>query len=588
MNNRTYISACVFALFFCFSILSNAQSLSDMFGSTVLPLKERQAILTEMSKDTILDVRCFVLTHKDTPASIVDQLAKQPDLYPCLLTNEKLANQYINPILTYIRSTNKEHEESSIFQSTYIQEIPDRIVEELIATNNLFNLNVLVTNIFTKTKYLDSIYKKVESYSNITLIDYLESSNTLINPHKYFKLTDSINSILYTKDYKKRERKIIKEARAKGYDYKKDQDLYIANQYFNKYNKMLGDADQIKIDMVNNPNLSENLLLTIAMTEKNWSFVEKIASNPATTDRILDILLQSEEDYYSKYIAARTYPSAYILKQLLTKYENNEIEEDAIIIMASNTTTPIEILEKLYHYRTYIKSLVAANCNINQQLYDKLLKDDDPYVLAGLAKNPLTTVETLDSLAHREETDIQKALASNPITSTNALKKLSNSKSTLVKIIVSIHPNTTPEIVAFMNVEKEKDYRDEYLNLIYKGIWTAGIKIKVAYPTTCNLSKEDYLQLQKTGYIDDPPNIKKELKEIDSSNEVTILKDYANRLQDNQIQQDLHSDNLRSKLLALYWLTMPPEYYNLKNTNEFFYLLFALSLTEDKEGEHNL
>ncbi|MDR0227688.1 MAG: hypothetical protein LBI72_01260 [Flavobacteriaceae bacterium] len=124
-----------------------------MFGSTVLPLKERQVILTEMSKDTILDVRCFVLTHKDTPVSIIDQLAMQPDLYPCLLTNEKLANQYIEPILSYIRSTNKDRETSSIFHNIYIQEIPDRIVEELIATNNLSNLEQLAISPFTKTTY---------------------------------------------------------------------------------------------------------------------------------------------------------------------------------------------------------------------------------------------------------------------------------------------------------------------------------------------------------------------------------------------------------------------------------------------------
>ncbi|MDR2222281.1 MAG: hypothetical protein LBE34_06020 [Flavobacteriaceae bacterium] len=581
MNNRTYIPTCFFVLCFCFSILSNAQSLSDLFGSTVLPLNERQAILTEMSKDTVQDVRCFILMHKDTPVSVIDQLAKQPDLYPCLLTNEKLANQYIDPILTYIRSTNKDQETSSIFHNIYIQEIPDRVVEELIATNNPSNFMRLAISPFTKTKYLDSIYKKLEGYSDLTLIDYLEANHALNNPRKYFEIRDSITSILYTKDYKKLTRKIIKEALAKGYDYEKDEETYRQHKYFYKYDNMLGEINQIKSNIINNPNLSEELLLTIVMAEKNWYFVEKIASNPASTDRILDIILQEKEDYYSQYIAARAYPSAHILNQLLTKYENNEIEEDAIIIMARNTTTPIEILEKLYNYKTYIRSLVAANCNINQQLYDKLLKDDNSYVLAGLAKNPLTTVETLDSLAHRKEAEIQKALAFNPITSTNALKQLANSKSTLVKILVSKHPNTTPEIVSFMNVEKEEDYRDEYLNYVYKDIWTSGGQIKINYPTTCGLSNQDYLSLQKTGYIE-LPDLKKELKKIDSSNEFPILKDYTNKLQNDQVKQYLYSDNQLSKLLALYWLTMPSEYYDLRSTTELLYLLIALSQTEDK------
>lgn len=120
------------------------------------------------------------------------------------------------------------------------------------------------------------------------------------------------------------------------------------------------------------------------------------------------------------------------------------------IDLASNPSTPIEVLEMLLKYENY---------SISDEKFSLLAKSDDEEVRIGVAVN-VTNEETLTLLATDDSEEVRLAVAQNKNTSSKTLALLFADSDSTVRIGVALNENADSTILAKLSNDKN-DYVKE-------------------------------------------------------------------------------------------------------------------------------
>ena len=188
------------------------------------------------------------------------------------------------------------------------------------------------------------------------------------------------------------------------------------------------DTGGVRADIIRNPNVSEETILTIAKDPDLWpraqvAIVEN--GNPKATPEIITLIAQKAKDPV-------TLPD-------IGRHQN----------------TPIEVLEKLSENPSPITRFgVAENPNMTSELFEKLANDEYWYVRSGIAEHTDAPPHIRAKLAKDDHWFVRIKIAESE-QSPEALTDLANDKDEYVRSAVLKNPNTPPEIKE--NLEKNEN-----------------------------------------------------------------------------------------------------------------------------------
>lgn len=137
--------------------------------------------------------------------------------------------------------------------------------------------------------------------------------------------------------------------------------------------------------------------------------------------------------------------------------------------LASNPSTPWDILDKFTdfrHYSSHIRAAVASNPSATKEMLYKLMKPGDPIVYKAIAENPITPLDLLEEITHKQSFEFsdfspaQAAVARNPNATRSMLVYLAGSKNYDVRAWVARNPNTPDSVLRQLAQDERWDVRD--------------------------------------------------------------------------------------------------------------------------------
>jgi hypothetical protein len=167
-----------------------------------------------------------------------------------------------------------------------------------------------------------------------------------------------------------------------------------------------------------------------------------IAENQKAPKHLLEILAQDRSIVVRYAILENPSTPTSILEKLSISKNQNTRERAALSVNA----TP-EILQELaqdFHY--YVRRNVAANPKTPIAALTQLMGDID-YVRSHLARNPSINDEILTHLAQDKYTEVRVAVAQHPKTSVSLLAKLATDNERRVRCEVVRNPNTPEDVI---------------------------------------------------------------------------------------------------------------------------------------------
>ncbi len=244
-------------------------------------------------------------------------------------------------------------------------------------------------------------------------------------------------------------------------------------------------------EILDNPNVKEELLLNLLKTRQSFLVRVKIGSHPnLSKETILELSKLKEELPLKKGLAININTPIEVLK-LLSKEEDLEILKN----VARNPNTPIDIINNLYKKNNiildyslcYNPSLHQENKDVlykilnryynkneelklinfslanneytNSSILTKLVEDNNNIEIKKLvAKNKNTPIEVLKELSKKKfNEEIFGELASNSNTPIEILEEFASNSSTNIKLNLIKNPNISSSIL-------QKFYEDENEN----------------------------------------------------------------------------------------------------------------------------
>lgn len=207
------------------------------------------------------------------------------------------------------------------------------------------------------------------------------------------------------------------------------------------------------LDILDSPNVKEELLLKLLETRKSFLVRVKIGSHPnLSKEKILELSKLKENSPLKKGLAININTPIEVL-ELLSKEEDLEILRN----VARNPNIPINIIDNLYK-----KNNIIIDCSLcynpslhqeNKEVLDKILsrysnKNKELNLINfNLANNEYTNSSILTKLARNESTEIKKLVAKNKNTPIEVLKEFSEySNEKILEELVS-NSNTPIEIL---------------------------------------------------------------------------------------------------------------------------------------------
>jgi len=149
--------------------------------------------------------------------------------------------------------------------------------------------------------------------------------------------------------------------------------------------------------------------------------------------------------------------------------DSGNYEYFIMLDLASNPSTPVDILEHFCNHRINhsIRNAVASNPSTTLPLLEKLYKGSSYDVRRYIADNPNVSVELLRKMSESEP-DITEdyygmcsAIAANEKTPSDILEKLSTSRNGYVRAYVAENPNTSLDVLRRMLIN-DKNYWVQY------------------------------------------------------------------------------------------------------------------------------
>jgi len=191
--------------------------------------------------------------------------------------------------------------------------------------------------------------------------------------------------------------------------------------------------------VISNINFSENMQITLA-TDIN------------TEVEVMHALSKSHYVVVRNCLAANEKCPIEIIKMFVKK-------EDALMGVASNINTPIDILESLFHTNNNVyREFLSANPSTPDKILEQLSTDEEEYIRTNIATNPSTSENVLTVLANDISKDVRSKVAANQTTTLNILNQLVEDNSYISEIAKSNLRNRRS------NQEKELDFKNSLKN----------------------------------------------------------------------------------------------------------------------------
>ena len=136
---------------------------------------------------------------------------------------------------------------------------------------------------------------------------------------------------------------------------------------------------------------------------------------------------------------------------------NNTADEETLESVARSNFVHPETLKKVFEKtnKESIKTAIARNSNVSEEILAKLANDPDEKVRIEVARNPKTSSSILTKLSNDKSIEVRKLIAQNKNTSQEVLSKLSTDENIDVKMCVIENDATPMDILKKMTKDKK-------------------------------------------------------------------------------------------------------------------------------------
>ncbi|AFZ03248.1 hypothetical protein [Calothrix sp. PCC 6303] len=206
---------------------------------------------------------------------------------------------------------------------------------------------------------------------------------------------------------------------------------------------------------VNNPQTSGEKLCELLQSQ--WLPIRRgVALHQNTPVSILENLSKAKDSQVRMAVAENKKTPKYLLETLA--YDRSIVVRYAIV---ENPNTPSSIIEKLSSSKNQnTRERAALSGNATPEMLQQLAQDFHYYVRRNVAANPKTPVAALARLM--DDIDyVRSHLARNPNLNDEILTRLATDKYTEVRVAVAQHPKTSVSLLAKLASDTEKRVRCE-------------------------------------------------------------------------------------------------------------------------------
>ena len=184
----------------------------------------------------------------------------------------------------------------------------------------------------------------------------------------------------------------------------------------NEFSELLrSENEAVQQAVVSNINFTENMQIALA-------------TDITTPVEVLYALSKSYYVVVRNCLAANEKCPIEIIKMFVKK-------EDALMGVASNINTPINILESIFSSKNNIyNEFLSANPSTPNKILEQLCRDEDDYIRMNIAVNPSTSEKVLIVLASDISKEVRSKVAANQTSTVDVLNQLIEDNSYISEI----------------------------------------------------------------------------------------------------------------------------------------------------------
>lgn len=212
-------------------------------------------------------------------------------------------------------------------------------------------------------------------------------------------------------------------------------------------------------------NESENIKQA-ALSNKSFTEMMQIsmASDVKTSEEVLKVLANSHYYIVRNCVASHKECPIIVIENFFDK-------KDALMGVASNPNTPIEIIEELLNYdRGIYQEFISCNPSAPPDILEQLSTNLDEDIRLNIVLNLSTPINTINSLVEDKSPSVRLALAKHPYVSKNILSIL------LKDNVLSISEQAKDSLI---NRKTDKEKKDDLNEIFKKKISSVGDEFRL-------------------------------------------------------------------------------------------------------------